>query len=182
MSTPESPIPVQAVTASAATPPQAPTPTEVVKAVAAGVSRLVGGCLDPAEREEQVDQLAALYGEVTDIRHPFAPFGDKPRLSRADVREHFAAAQVPAESMNAVGLRVHETADPEVVISEFRYEGTTGGRPFSWPSIFVTRVRDGVIVEARDYTDHIGAARAFGQLGPFASALAAEAALPADHL
>jgi ketosteroid isomerase-like protein len=81
---------------------------------------------------------------------------------------------VPAESLTAVDVRVHETADPEVVITEFRYEGTTEGRPFSWPSIFVTRVRDGVIVEARDYTDHVGAARAFGQLGTLAAALATE--------
>ena len=172
MSTPESPMSVPTTSP--------PTPAEVVKAVAAGVSRLVGGGLDPAQREEQVDQLAALYGEVTDIRHPFAPFGDKPRFSRTGVREHFAAAQIPAESMTAVDMRVHETADPEVVITEFRYEGTLDGRPFSWPSIFLTRVRDGVIVEARDYTDHVGAARAFGRLGALASALAAEAALPAD--
>lgn len=157
--------------------PESPslTPTDVVKAVAAGVSRLVGDDLDEKEREELLDQLAALYGEVTDVRHPFAPLGDRPRFSRAGIREHFAAARVPAESLTAVDVRVHETTDPEVVITEFRYEGTAGGRPFSWPSIFVTRVRDGVIVEARDYTDHVGAARAFGQLGPLAAALAAEA-------
>jgi ketosteroid isomerase-like protein len=69
-------------------------------------------------------------------------------------------------------MHIHETADPEVVITEFRYEGTSEGRPFSWPSIFVTRVRDGVIVEARDYTDHVGAARALGGLDGLLTALA----------
>jgi ketosteroid isomerase-like protein len=161
MSTPESPT--QAST---------PTPADVVRAVAAGVSRLVSSGLDAAQREEQLDRLAALYGEVTDVRHPFAPLGDNPHSSRASIREHFAATQVPAESLTAVDVHVHKTADPEVVITEFRYVGTTDGQPFSWPCIFVTRVRDGVIVEARDYTDHIGAARAFGQLDALATALA----------
>ncbi|MEZ0114751.1 ketosteroid isomerase-like protein [Catenulispora sp. EB89] len=156
-------------------PQQVPAPADVVRAVAAGVSRLVSDDLDAAQREEQLDRLAALYGEATDVRHPFAPLGDHPRSSRAGIREHFAAARVPVESMTAVDVHVHETADPEVVITEFRYVGTTAGRPFSFPCIFVTRVRDGVIVEARDYTDHVGAARAFGQLDGLAAALAEQA-------
>ena len=151
------------------------SPAEVVKAVAAGVSRLISADLDPTQREEQLDHLAALYGETTDVRHPFAPLGDEPRFTRAAIREHFAAARIPAESLAAVDVHVHETADPEVVITEFRYAGTSAGRPFSWPSIFVTRVRDGVIIEARDYTDHVGAARALGTLDALASALVAEA-------
>ena len=69
---------------------------------------------------------------------------------------------------------MHRTGDPEVVITEFRYEGSAGGRPVLIPNIFVTRVRDGVIIESRDYADHIGAARAFGHLPALAAALAAE--------
>ncbi|MEY9928286.1 ketosteroid isomerase-like protein [Catenulispora sp. GP43] len=155
----------------------APTPADVVRTLSAEVSRLVSLSadpgLDPARREEQLDRLAALYGEATDVRHPFSPLGDTPRLSRADVREHFAGARVPAETLSAIDVHVHETADPEVVITEFRYEGVCGGRPFSWPCIFVTRVRDGVIIESRDYTDHVGAARAFGGLDALAAALTA---------
>lgn len=37
--------------------------------------------------------------------------------------------------------------------------------------VFVVRVRDGLIIESRDYADHIGMARAFGQLGSLARAL-----------
>jgi ketosteroid isomerase-like protein len=149
------------------------SPAEVVQAVAAGVSRLISGDLDPAQREEHLDQLAALYGETTNVRHPFNPLGDTPRSSRAEIRAHFAAARVPAETLKPVDVHIHETADPEVVITEFRYEGTSEGRPFSWPSIFVTRVRNGVIIEARDYTDHVGAARALGRLDTLLTALAA---------
>jgi ketosteroid isomerase-like protein len=63
-----------------------------------------------------------------------------------------------------VDLHVHRTEDPEVVITEFRYEGSAGGRPVRIPNIFVTRVRDGMIVESRDYADHSAGARAFGDL------------------
>lgn len=58
-------------------------PGEVARAVAAGVSRLVAGALTPAEREHQLDELAELYGEVTDVRHPFDPSGDVPMRTRA---------------------------------------------------------------------------------------------------
>jgi uncharacterized protein len=148
-------------------------PAEIVRTVCEGVSRLVAGRLDQAQREEQVDRLAALYAEHTDVRHPFAPGGDSPLRTRADLRRHFA--QTPRlEHFKPVDMHVHRTGDPEVVVAEFRYEGSADGLPFSIPCIFVVRVRDGVIVESRDYADHIAAARAFGQLGTLVAALAAE--------
>ncbi len=48
-------------------------PADVVRAVADGVSRLVAGGLGQDELERQFDELAALYAETTDVRHPFAP-------------------------------------------------------------------------------------------------------------
>lgn len=149
-----------------------------VGAVCAGVSRLIAGRLDAAGREAQLDQLAALYAERTDVRHPFAIGGGVPLRTRAELRSHFAKAVSGAEGIErfeTVGLRVHQTSDPEVTVTEFRYEGSSGGRPFSIPSIFVTRVRDGMIVESRDYADHIAAARAFGHLDNVIASLAAEA-------
>jgi ketosteroid isomerase-like protein len=157
-------------------------PALVVRAVCDGVSRLVAGGLGQAEREDQVNSLAALYAEHTDVRHPFAPGGDTPLRTRADLYRHFAEAPgraASAESFAPVGLQVHRTADPEVVISEFRYEGSAGGRPFSIPCAFVTRVRDGLIVESRDYADHVAFARAFGYVGALIADLAADAAAPA---
>ena len=71
-------------------------------------------------------------------------------------------------------LHVHRTADPEVVVTEYRYEGSADGRPVLITNILVTRVRDGVIVESRDYADHIAAARAFGRLPALAATLTAE--------
>lgn len=155
--------------------PQPSTPADVVRAVTAGVSRLVTGNLTEREKQAQLDHLASLYAEHTDVRHPFAPLGDTPLRTRAELRRHFADASQAhgVDRYEPVG-QVHETADPEVVIYEFNYVGSVNGRPFTLPRIFVTRVRDGVIVESRDYADHVGTARAFGQLNNLATALAAE--------
>lgn len=70
---------------------------------------------------------------------------------------------------------VHQTDDSEVVIVEFRYQGSANSRPFDLPCIFVVRVRDGLIIESRDYSDHVAFARAFGRLGDLAAALASDA-------
>jgi ketosteroid isomerase-like protein len=150
-------------------------PADVVRAVTAGVSRLIAGGLDDVAVEAELDALAALYAEETDVRHPFAPLGDEPLRTRAQLRAHFAGGpgRAGAESFAPVGVRVHETTDPEVVVMEFRYEGVAHGRPFSVPCVFVVRVRNGMIVESRDYADHVGFARASGQLGGLAAALAA---------
>ncbi|MEU4407531.1 nuclear transport factor 2 family protein [Streptosporangium sp. NPDC023963] len=154
--------------------PQPYTPAEVVQAVAAGVSRLIADELTEHEREAELDHLTGLYAEQTDVRHPFAPLGDTPLRTRAELRRHFAGgpAQARADRFEPVG-HVHETADPEVVVFEFDYVGSFGGRPFAVPCTFVSRVRDGVIVESRDYIDHLGMARAFGRLNGLVTALAA---------
>jgi ketosteroid isomerase-like protein len=152
------------------------SPEDVVRAVANGVSRLVAGRLTPSEREAQLDELAAFYAERTDVRHPFAPLGDTPLRSRAELRAHFASAgelTAGVERFEPVGTTVHTTGDPEVVIVEFAYAGTAGGRDFTLPNIFVVRVRDGQIVESRDYAHHVALARAFGRLDELAGALTA---------
>jgi ketosteroid isomerase-like protein len=112
---------------------------------------------------------------AADVRHPLNPFGDTPLLSRAAVREHFAAGGPPAnvERYDVIDDRVFVTQDPEVVIFEFRYAGVIDGRAFALPCIFVVRVRDGEIVESRDYADHVGGARALGRLPALAAALTA---------
>ncbi|GIH21227.1 nuclear transport factor 2 family protein [Rugosimonospora africana] len=151
------------------------TPEETVRAVAEGVCRIMRGGLTGAEEAAQFDELAACYAEETDVRHPFNPLGDTPLRSRTAVREHFAGGGGPTgvERYDVVDDRVYPTPDPEVVIFEFRYAGVVDGRAFTVPCIFVVRVRDGQIVESRDYVDHLAGARAFGRLPALAAALAA---------
>lgn len=128
------------------------TPEDVFRALLDSVRRLRDGDRD------QVDRLAGYYAEETDVRHPMAPLGDTPLLSREALRQHFAAAGRPTASRFRVeDVRVHHTADPEVVVGEFTYRGDDG---WAVPGVIVLRVRDGLIVESRDYFDHIGLARA----------------------
>ena len=78
----------------------------------------------------------------------------------------FASTSGPRLHRRAANIVVHETADPEVVVAEFEYQGTVAdtGEPFVLPGIFVLRVRAGEIVSSRDYFDHVTAARIRGQL------------------
>lgn len=144
-----------------------------MQAVAASVSRLMLGGLSAAELEAELDAVAALYADDTDVRHPFAPLGDRPLRTRGELRDHFARGgpDPRVERFAPVDVVVHETADAEVVIVEFAYAGVIAGRPFHVPLIFVVRVRAGEIVTSRDYVDHVGMARAFGRLPALAAGL-----------
>ena len=126
------------------------TPENVFHGLLDGVRRLRGGDRD------QVERLAGYYAEETDVRHPMAPLGDTPLLSREALRQHFAAERPRPAGFRVEDVRVHHTADPEVVIGEFTYRGDD----WAVPGVIVLRVRDGLIVESRDYFDHIGLARA----------------------
>jgi ketosteroid isomerase-like protein len=124
--------------------------------------RLVHGVAD-----RDFDALPALYAEQTDVRHPMSPYGDKPLLSRDALREHFGGVGPRVAGVvryQPDNIRIHESQDPEVVVGEFDYAGTViaTGEPFRVPCVFVLRVRDGLIVESRDYIDHVGMARARG--------------------
>ena len=111
--------------------------------------------------------LADLYAPDTHVSHPFDPFGGQPILDRESLREHFhTPSDAPAIRRQVVDVTVHETADPQVVIGEFTYACTNDatGKTFSIPAIFVMRVRDGLIVESRDYLDHLSRLRGYDEL------------------
>lgn len=67
---------------------------------------------------------------------------------------------------------VHETADPEVVVAEWTYDGEgADGRAFQVANIQVTRVRDGKILASRDYHNHFVLTEAMGRLPRLLAAL-----------
>jgi ketosteroid isomerase-like protein len=68
---------------------------------------------------------------------------------------------------------VHATADPEVVIAEWDYDGvvTTTGRPFTVSNVQVSRVRDGKFVASRDYHNHAFMAAVMGRWPALAAAV-----------
>jgi ketosteroid isomerase-like protein len=140
------------------------TPQEVFRQLVDGVC------------ERRYADLPDLYAEQTDVRHPMSPLGDKPLLTRDDLRKHFGAAATtvaPLIEFTAQNVIVHQTSDPEVIVAEFEYRGTVlaTGEAFTAPCIFVLRVRDGQIVESRDYVDHLTMARVRGQVDGLLAAI-----------
>jgi ketosteroid isomerase-like protein len=138
-----------------------PTPREVFERLLDGVTN------------RKRDRLPELYAKDAVVDHPFDPRGAPPLVGREQLREHFAAIPDDLE-MRAENVIVHQTRDPEVIVGEFEYHGriTTTGRRFIVPCIFVLRVRDGQIVQSKDYTHHLAFAQASGSLPALLSELA----------
>jgi ketosteroid isomerase-like protein len=143
--------------------PAAPaTPAEVFTQLLSGVC------------EKRWDDLPALYAARTHVVHPLDPARAPALLTRDELAEHFrrGAKALGDVRFTPAPVTVHQTEDPEVVIGEFEYRGTSPatGEPFVMPSIFVIRVRDGQIIESRDYADHVEVARALGGLDQLTAA------------
>jgi uncharacterized protein len=68
--------------------------------------------------------------------------------------------------MDEVTAEVHETTDPEVVITEIEHHGHSQAinGPYRMRAVGVIRVRDGKIVHYRDYMNPLGLAQLTGRL------------------
>jgi ketosteroid isomerase-like protein len=133
------------------------TPQEVFHSLVDGVSRVIAG--DPTP----LDTLPDLYAERTRVEHPMALPAVEPLLSRDDLRRHFAGGPgtaPPITDYRPADIVVHQTTDPEVIVAEFTFRGSVEGREFAVPCVFVMRVRDGQIVESRDYVSGLHRAQA----------------------
>lgn len=69
---------------------------------------------------------------------------------------------------------IHETTDPEVVISEYRLHGQVlpTGKRFAYDMVMVARVRNGLIVWSRIYSNPLDGAIAFGTAADLLAGLA----------
>lgn len=140
----------------------AASPREVFLALVNGVA------------EGRWEELPDLYAEQTHVVHPFDPLRQAALRTRDELREHFTPADVsPRLHRRPANITIHETTDPEVIVAEFEYQGTNTdtGEPFVQPAIFVLRVRNGEIVESRDYFDHLSTAHVRGQLRALVAAV-----------
>lgn len=122
------------------------SPAETVRAVMEQMTQLLLG-------EADLDRVADLYAEPTHVLHPLQP-AIPPLITHDDVRRH-ATALVDGmdrpDSHRAVDAVIHTTNDPELVVTEFHYETVINGATLITPCVWITRVRDGRVVEARDY-------------------------------
>ncbi|MEV4056555.1 nuclear transport factor 2 family protein [Amycolatopsis sp. NPDC049688] len=127
--------------------------------------RLVYGVSDKAG-----PALAELYAEPTHVTHPFQP-GSEVVRTREELREHFGRAASLGVDFEIADLVTYKGTDPEILIAEFAYQGTYGGRPVRIANIFAMRIRDGLVVESRDYGDHLGIAGDLGTIPELAAKL-----------
>jgi hypothetical protein len=108
--------------------------------------------------EQRADPDPGRLGDLVGRGGARSSAGCRPASAAAtgeEVRRHFAMNGQAGLSLRADAVRVHDTADPEVVIAEFDYDGRAArGRTFRVSNIQVLRVRDGLIVETRDYHNH----------------------------
>lgn len=74
----------------------------------------------------------------------------------AAVRAHFGRADQVPFVLRARDIVVHETTDPELVVSEWDYEvsAKATGRTVTAANVQLLRVRDGLIVWSKDFHDH----------------------------
>jgi ketosteroid isomerase-like protein len=117
------------------------TPRQVAEKLVIGIS------------ERRFDEVPKLYAEDCVVEVPYATAA---RIEGgAAIREHFAHAEAVPFRLRARDLVVHETDDPELVVSEWDYEVTaTAGRTATVANVQFLRVRDGLIVHSRDFHDH----------------------------
>ncbi|EOD67685.1 nuclear transport factor 2 family protein [Amycolatopsis vancoresmycina] len=127
--------------------------------------RLVHGVCDKVGPD-----LAELYAEPTHVTHPFQP-GSAVVRTREELRAHFGQAAAMGVDFEIADLVTYEGTDPEVLIAEFAYQGEYGGRPVRIANIFAMRIRDGLVVESRDYGDHLGIAGDLGTIPELAAKL-----------
>jgi uncharacterized protein len=138
-----------------------PTPREVFETLSARFS------------SGSWDRIAGLYAEDAVAEIPFALPVPERIEGRAELHRRFTMLAAGTIDLKAENVRVHETADPEVVVAEFDYRGYahTTGRSFRIANIQVLRIRDGLIRSTRDYHDHAALAVATGSTPALEQAL-----------
>lgn len=137
------------------------------------IERFLEAVVSPAPGD-----MADCYAERFVIEMPFAEGLAPERMesTREELRARFAAGLASRRYTQVSGVRIHETADPEVVVVEYRIEGVKAdeGVPFSLAFVMVMRVRDGLIVHSRDYSNPIAGARLLGRLPELIAPLTAD--------
>jgi ketosteroid isomerase-like protein len=125
----------------------------------------------------QWDGLADLYAEDATVSHPLAADQTAPLQGRAALRAHFQRLAASGVRLTVRDLVIHQSTDPEIVIADFTYDGAdSDGIGFSMPACFIWRVRNGQVVEARDFLGPRVAAPARANKAIVAGAFAAWAA------
>nr|WSY57285.1 nuclear transport factor 2 family protein [Streptomyces sp. NBC_00886] len=95
---------------------------------------------------------------------PYLPAGaPTPEPGREAFRAHLREGG-KLQKFNAVDhVHVHETTDPELVVTDYRLHGhvLATGKRFAFDMVMFARVRDGLITWSRTYSNPLDGAIAF---------------------
>jgi ketosteroid isomerase-like protein len=122
------------------------------------------------------ESMADCYAADVVIEMPFSAIALYPariETTREELRARFKAGTAVRTYERLDNVVIHETADPEVIITEYDLHGhlVETGEPFVLSYLMVMTVRDGRIVRSRDYTDPIQGAKVLGRLPELVAAL-----------
>lgn len=110
--------------------------------------------------------LSDYYADDAVLHHVFGVFPPTRWEGREELRNHFSYQGSQDFQVKAHKIFVHETLDPEVIVVEWEFDmiEISSGKATRLANIVVMRVRDGRIVESRDYHNHLGLAVATDSL------------------
>jgi ketosteroid isomerase-like protein len=109
-----------------------------------------------AIQDVRMDDYADLFAADACFEAPFAPPGVPRRIQGREAIRVFV--RTAAERLRAAppqwqfrSIVVHETTDPDVIVTEFEVHGVAAGDPYQFSNLQVMTVREGRIVSLRDY-------------------------------
>lgn len=107
-------------------------------------------------RDVQMDVYADLFSADAVFELPFAPPGIPRRIEGQDAIRAFILAgadrvRAASPQFQFHSVVVHETVDPDVIVTEFEVHGVSTVEPYQFSNLQVMTVRNGEIVSLRDY-------------------------------
>lgn len=109
-------------------------------------------------------EMADVFSEDAAFEMPFLPPGAPPQEpGREAFRAHLQAGAGLQEFDSVDNVRIHETSDPEVVVAEYRLHGQVlaTGKRFAFDIVMIARIRGGLIIWSRTYSNPLDGAIAF---------------------
>jgi ketosteroid isomerase-like protein len=124
------------------------------------------------------EDMADCYAPNVVIEMPFSAavlYPSRIETTREELRARFKAGTASRRYRRLDNVVIHETTDPEVIITEYDLHGdlVETSEPFVLSFVMVMTIQDGQIVHTRDYSDPIAGAQILGKLPELLAALSA---------